>query len=60
MLNDVLGFYFIFSSNLTFSLAPGWSFLESEDWRKDCKGFDRGVVVMLAREFLQFLRDAFY
>ncbi|KAF8157824.1 hypothetical protein B0H34DRAFT_706258 [Crassisporium funariophilum] len=23
------------SSNLTFSLAPGWAFVESEDWRKD-------------------------
>jgi len=22
-------------SNLTFSLAPGWAFVESEDWRKD-------------------------
>ncbi|KAH6893636.1 hypothetical protein BKA70DRAFT_833797 [Coprinopsis sp. MPI-PUGE-AT-0042] len=22
-------------SNLTFSLAPGWSFVETEDWRKD-------------------------
>jgi len=26
---------FMYSSNLTFSLAPGWSFVESEDWRKD-------------------------
>ncbi|KIM41141.1 hypothetical protein M413DRAFT_445856 [Hebeloma cylindrosporum] len=25
------------SSNLTFSLAPGWSFVESEDWRKDVR-----------------------
>ncbi|PPQ82009.1 hypothetical protein CVT25_014661 [Psilocybe cyanescens] len=25
------------SSNLTFSLAPGWRFVESEDWRKDLK-----------------------
>ncbi|KAJ3511622.1 hypothetical protein NLJ89_g3990 [Agrocybe chaxingu] len=23
------------SSNLTFSLAPGWAFVETEDWRKD-------------------------
>ncbi|KAF5317834.1 hypothetical protein D9619_012638 [Psilocybe cf. subviscida] len=23
------------SSNLTFSLAPGWRFIETEDWRKD-------------------------
>ncbi|KAF8881838.1 hypothetical protein CPB84DRAFT_1817224 [Gymnopilus junonius] len=23
------------SSNLTFSLAPGWRFVETEDWRKD-------------------------
>jgi hypothetical protein len=28
-----------YSSNLTFSLAPGWAFVETEDWRKDlgCK-----------------------
>jgi hypothetical protein len=26
---------FYYSSNLTFSLAPGWAFVESEDWRKD-------------------------
>ncbi|KAH9480863.1 hypothetical protein JR316_0007465 [Psilocybe cubensis] len=25
------------SSNLTFSLAPGWRFVETEDWRKDLK-----------------------
>ena len=24
-----------YSDNLTFSLAPGWAFVESEDWRKD-------------------------
>ncbi|TFK64178.1 hypothetical protein BDN72DRAFT_861568 [Pluteus cervinus] len=23
------------SSNLTFSIAPGWSFVQTEDWRKD-------------------------
>jgi len=26
------------SSNLTFSLAPGWAFVETEDWRKDVSG----------------------
>ena len=25
----------IYSSNLTFALAPGWAFVETEDWRKD-------------------------
>jgi len=31
-------------SNLTFSLAPGWAFVETEDWRKDlvCKWSDYG------------------
>lgn len=24
-----------YSSNLTFSLEPGWAFVETEDWRKD-------------------------
>ncbi|KAF8994734.1 integral peroxisomal membrane peroxin-domain-containing protein [Cyathus striatus] len=39
------------SSNLTFSLAPGWSFVDTEDWRKDldaawveCGGDDEGWV----------------
>lgn len=27
--------YLDYSSNLTFSLAPGWAFVETEDWRKD-------------------------
>ncbi|EAU82496.2 hypothetical protein CC1G_08247 [Coprinopsis cinerea okayama7 len=31
------------SSNLTFSLAPGWSFVETEDWRKDVVGEWSGV-----------------
>ncbi|TEB22947.1 hypothetical protein FA13DRAFT_1640431 [Coprinellus micaceus] len=31
------------SSNLTFSLAPGWSFVETEDWRKDETGAWSGV-----------------
>ncbi|KAJ2915917.1 hypothetical protein MD484_g4506, partial [Candolleomyces efflorescens] len=31
------------SSNLTFSLAPGWSFVETEDWRKDLVGGWSGV-----------------
>ncbi|KAH6888820.1 integral peroxisomal membrane peroxin-domain-containing protein [Coprinopsis sp. MPI-PUGE-AT-0042] len=31
------------SSNLTFSLAPGWSFVETEDWRKDLTGEWSGV-----------------
>ena len=26
------------SSNLTFSLAPGWLFVETEDWRPDLEG----------------------
>lgn len=26
------------SSNLTFSLAPGWYFVETEDWRSDLEG----------------------
>ncbi|PFH47925.1 hypothetical protein AMATHDRAFT_6307 [Amanita thiersii Skay4041] len=26
------------TSTLTFSLAPGWSFVETEDWRKDVTG----------------------
>ncbi|KAH7910828.1 Peroxin/Dysferlin domain-containing protein [Hygrophoropsis aurantiaca] len=26
------------SSNLTFSLAPGWAFVETEDWRPDLEG----------------------
>ncbi|TFK78231.1 hypothetical protein K466DRAFT_668498 [Polyporus arcularius HHB13444] len=26
------------SSNLTFSLAPGWYFVETEDWRSDIEG----------------------
>ena len=26
------------SSNLPFSLSPGWRFIESEDWRKDLTG----------------------
>ncbi|EIN12918.1 hypothetical protein PUNSTDRAFT_42378 [Punctularia strigosozonata HHB-11173 SS5] len=26
------------SSNLTFSLAPGWTFVETEDWRPDVEG----------------------
>ena len=30
------------SSNLTFSLAPGWSFVDSEDWRKDPQAFWSG------------------
>lgn len=28
----------IFSSNLTFSLSPGWLFVETEDWRPDLEG----------------------
>ena len=31
------------SSNLTFSLAPGWLFVETEDWRKDLVGAWSGV-----------------
>ncbi|TFK64181.1 hypothetical protein BDN72DRAFT_280833 [Pluteus cervinus] len=30
------------SSNLTFSLAPGWSFVQTEDWRKDFGGCRMG------------------
>ena len=26
------------SSNLTFSLSPGWLFVETEDWRPDLEG----------------------
>ena len=26
------------SSNLTFLLAPGWAFVETEDWRPDIEG----------------------
>ena len=25
----------VYSSNLTFTLEPGWAFVETEDWRKD-------------------------
>ncbi|KAF5335345.1 hypothetical protein D9611_011682 [Ephemerocybe angulata] len=32
-------------SNLTFSLAPGWAFVETEDWRKDVLGDWSGVGV---------------
>lgn len=28
----------VHSSNLTFSLAAGWSFVETEDWRPDLDG----------------------
>ena len=28
----------MFSSNLTFSLSPGWLFVETEDWRPDLEG----------------------
>ena len=28
----------VHSSNLTFSLAPGWLFVETEDWRPDLEG----------------------
>ena len=31
-------FPFLCSSNLTFSLAPGWLFVETEDWRPDLEG----------------------
>ena len=31
------------SSNLTFSLAPGWSFVETEDWRPDLEGVWGGL-----------------
>ena len=27
-----------FSSNLTFSLSPGWLFVETEEWRPDLQG----------------------
>jgi len=41
---------FIYSSNLTFSLTPGWFFVESEGWRKDLQptwpgcGCDQGML----------------
>lgn len=31
-------FPFVCSSNLTFSLSPGWLFVETEDWRPDLEG----------------------
>lgn len=31
-------YYQISSSNLTFSLAPGWAFVKSEGWRRDRVG----------------------
>jgi hypothetical protein len=31
------------SSNLTFALSPGWSFVETEDWRPDLEAGWGGV-----------------
>jgi len=38
-----------YSSNLAFTLAPGWLFVESEDW---CGGGFRYVVLSVSSLFL--------
>lgn len=49
----------MYSSNLTFSLASGWVFVETEDWRKDVVGEWVGGLVDDGRITLyQFLRVA--
>jgi len=46
---------FDYSSNLTFSLAPGWAFIDSEDWRKDIQCAWSGCGGDFGMLFLQHL-----
>ena len=66
----LLFLFFYYSSNLTFSLAPGWAFVESEDWRKDVQcawsgcGGDAGMCrcffVLYIYRGLRFLLAFFF
>ena len=56
MLIHSLHYCCYYSGNLTFPLAPGWAFVESEDWRKDvqCAWSGCGGDAGMSRYFFCF------